>query len=551
MDKKKLSVDLKSGVWLSAAVCFMLCLYAPLELLFTNQDEFWFDAYLLTPIMFVAFAVLCAVSILVLALLHRAGAGLYEIVLWLYFSAYLCLYVQGNLLTEGLPPLDGETIDWSRYTAERARSVILWVSVPAVMLAVKFWCRKKRELLNRIVETVSICMTLMLCVTLLTLAIQNDGFARKPNLCVTARNMFQMSRDANFVILVLDAVDAQAMEEMLQETPEYQDIFTDFTFYDNVVGAYPYTKYCVPYILTGQWYENERAFAEYEAEAYAESPLLAELEQSGYGMGLYEDAYEAELLLNDNGMGRFENVLSNERGVTDSWAFARWQLLMTGFKYAPFDLKRFSFVNPNAFSGLKILPEGERLFTYSNTEFYDGVLHDEISYTDQRCFRFIHIDGGHVPFIYNENVEIIPEETGTYEDSLKACLTITRAYLQKLKDAGVYDNSAIIVMADHGYAYGDIHARQNPIFFVKGVGERHDYTVSDAPISFEDLQEAYRRLLQGADGGSIFDWHSGDERERRFLFHEYLKEDYMVEYIQTGRAHDSATMRATGKIYER
>lgn len=44
-----------SGIWLSIVTCFMLFLYAPLELLFLNQDEFWYDAYLLIPIMFFVF----------------------------------------------------------------------------------------------------------------------------------------------------------------------------------------------------------------------------------------------------------------------------------------------------------------------------------------------------------------------------------------------------------------------------------------------------------------------------------------------------------------
>ena len=49
----------------------------------------------------------------------------------------------------------------------------------------------------------------------------------------------------------------------------------------------------------------------------------------------------------------------------------------------------------------------------------------------------------------------------------------------------------------------------------------------------------------------IFDWKSGDERERRYLFHEYLKEDHMVEYRQPGQAHDTDAMYETGKVYER
>ena len=541
----KLAAFRLEGIWLSVAVSFMLFLYAPLELLFTNQDEFWFDAYILTPLMLVAFGIGCVGAVLLLAILGKLHEKLYWFGLAVELIAFIGLYVQGNFLAAGLPSLDGERIDWSLYTGERMKSVIAWAVVTAVVIML--FCKLRREIFARVVRVASIGMTLMFCVTLIILAMTNHGFSKKQSMSVTTENMFQMSQDTNFVILLLDAVDAQVLEGMMEAEPAYQDIFTDFTFYDNVVAAYPYTRHSIPYILSGIWYENETAFKEYEREAYAESPFLETMEAAGYRMGLYE----ADLLLDNGSMGRFENILPNARGVEDKWAFVRWQLLMTGFKYAPYDLKRLSFVNPNAFGTLKITPVGKKLFTASNIEFYDGILHQEIAYTEQKCFRFIHVDGGHVPFIYNEKVEEIPEELGSYEDNLKACMTITRTYLEKLKDGGVYDNSVIVVMADHGYNWLDPHGRQNPAFLVKGVNEQHDFAVSDAPISYEDLQEAYQRLLDGAEGDTIFDWESGDQRERRFLFYEYLKEDYMVEYMQPGQAHDTEAMYETGEIYAR
>lgn len=546
-DNRKILIFREEGayVWLSAAVCFMLFLYAPLELLFTNQDEFWFDAYILTPLMLVVFGIGCLGAILLFFVLRKLHEKLYQLGLAAGFAGYIGLYVQGNLLTAGLPSLDGEPIDWSLYTGERVKSIAAWAAV--VIVVTVLFCKLKREVFAKAVKAVSAGMTLMLVMTLLTLALTNQGFSKKPSMSVTTENMFAMSRDANFVILLLDAVDAQVLKGMMDVEPAYQDIFADFTFYDNVVGAYPYTQHSIPYILSGKWYENETAFKAYEREAYATSPFLEAMETAGYRMGFYE----ADLLLDNGGMGRFENILPNDRGVGDKWAFVRWQLLMTGFKYAPYDLKRFSFVNPKAFSTLKITPEGKTLFTPSNTEFYDGILHEEIACTDQKCFRFIHVDGGHVPFIYNEKVEVIPEESGSYEDNIKACLTMTKAYLEKLREGGVYDNSVIIVMADHGYNGTDPHGRQNPAFFVKGINEAHDFAVSDAPVSFEDLQEAYRRLLNGAAGGSVFDWKSGDQRERRFLFYEYLKEDYMVEYMHPGQADDTEAMYETGEIYDR
>lgn len=537
--------DISSGIWLSIVACFMFFLYAPIELLLTNQDEFWFDLYILLPPMLTVFMIMLICSVSLFLLVSMFGTSKYRLLLLLYFIAFICSYIQGNWLAKGLPALDGSQIDWSLYTAERIKSIILWVCVIAVVTVI--FIKIKENYFNKLVTTISICMLLMFFVTLFTLALENDGFTKKPTLGVTSKNLFEMSEDTNFIIFVLDATDAMLMENLLDSNDAYRDIFDDFTFYDNMVGAYPFTKHSVPFILTGQWFENETAFDEYEAAAYASSPFLATMEETGYQMSLYT----SEILLKDYGKERFDNILPGKRGVTDSWAFARWQMLMTFFKYAPYDIKRLAFINPNAFRTLKISPEEAPLFTTSNKTFYENVLEEEISYTDRKCFKFIHIDGAHVPYLYDENVNEI--EDATYDSSLRACLTITRAYLDKLKDCNVYDNSVIIIMADHGYnddlLDSDVVMRQNPIFFVKGVNEHHDLSVSHAPVSFVDLQEAYQRLLSGQKSSELFDWKEGDTRNRRFLIYEYKKDDPMFELIQPGNARDTDLMYQTGNVY--
>lgn len=427
--------NLGSGIWVSIATNFMLWIYAPVELLFTNRDEFWFDVYTLLPLMALVFVIGSIASILVFAIGRKINQRVYRLVLMLYFTGFICLYVQGNFLTEGLPPLDGSAVDWSLYIMERVKSVAVWLCIPMLMLNIY---RMKKEAVIKAVKIVSICMTLMLCVTLGVLAVSDKGYLRKPNMGVTSKNLFQMSQDTNFVILVLDAVDGNTTETIFKDYPEYQEIFTDFTFYNNMVSTYAFTKYAVPYILSGEWYECKQSFDEYEKEVYAASPLFETLEKTGYRMGFYTE----DILSDDNIVGKFENILPNERGVNDKWAFVRWQMLMTGFRYAPYDLKRFSFVNPNAFKDLKLAPRGEKIYSLSNKLFYQALCQAEVQYTEQPCFKFIHIDGGHVPFIYDKYVNEI--EHGTYEDNIQASLTITKTYLDKLKEYGIYDNTAII-----------------------------------------------------------------------------------------------------------
>ena len=94
--------------------------------------------------------------------------------------------------------------------------------------------------------------------------------------------------------------------------------------------------------------------------------------------------------------------------------------------------------------------------------------------------------------------------------------------------------------------------RQCALLLIKGRNEHHDtMQISQAPISFEDLQEAYVRLLDGRRSDEVFDWKEGDARERRFLRYSFLDDDHMQEYMQTGYASDMDTMIPTGREYNR
>ena len=108
-------------------------------------------------------------------------------------------------------------------------------------------------------------------------------------------------------------------------------------------------------------------------------------------------------------------------------------------------------------------------------------------------------------------------------------------------------------MADHGFGQDrtlPIIGRGNPLLAVKGVDEHHDLSVSQAPISYEDLQTAYQRLLEGRDSQSVFDAREGDQRRRRILLYAYEQDFHMEEYVQTGHAFDITTLIPTGVIYE-
>lgn len=535
----------RSARWIyTAAITFMLLFYAPLELFFNNMDEFWYDITLLLPVMFMVFLVSCLAGNFILLFFERHNERIYHFLMAVCALVYVGAYIQGNFLVKNLPALDGSPIDWSAYPYERIKSAVLWIALTAaVCVLIKLFGIRKFINGGKILLA---GMTCMLLITLVTVGVTNHGFSRKYNSVASVKNLYEFSENQNFIILLLDAADGETFNERLEANPEYQDVFDDFTFYRDAMGVYSFTKHSIPFILSGDWYENDEPFEAYLTKVYGGSDFFASLEEQNYKLGIYEE----ELMPDSEIYDRFDNVLPYQYGTSNYFAFIRWNIQMTGFRYAPYELKRFCFVDPDAFKNLKNAPEEAACYTADDREFYRMVQESTISYTDSNVFKFMHIHGAHQPWELNAEVEISGD--ATYETEMDACVTITKAYLEKLKEAGIYDDSVIIVMADHGYKVGDYDGkwRQNPILLVKGAGEKHDLEISDAPVSFVDLQEAYRRLMEGVTGTDIFDYKEVDSRERRFLLYEYNVESPMYEYIQSGKVGDRDTLLPTGQVYE-
>lgn len=536
--------QLEPALFLLLAAGFMLGFFAPMEIYLNNPSEFWYDAWFLMPwcVLFFAAVLVCGTVLAAIAL--RCGRRVYQVFLAICFAVFAGLYVQGNYLVSGLPALDGTEIDFGSYTGEAVKSAAVWsvVLVLAFVLSVKLG-----ERFQKLVKWASAFVFLMLLSTFVVLFVGNEGYERKDYLTSVKDNQFEMSGDQNFVILVLDAIDAEAFEQVWDAHPEYAEAFADFTYYENTMAGYPCTDCAMPLMLSGEWYENGEPYEEYVQRVYGESAFFEELESRGYELSIYD----ADLKLEESRIGdRYKSMIHTELKVSDPLLFAKRQIKMVGFKYAPWVLKSYCWFDAHRLWNQRVIDVDSELFWWEDSVFYNDLKEDEVTCTDERQFKMIHLEGAHVPFAYNEQVEVVDD--ADYGSCIEASMTVTMAYLDKLKEAGVYDNSVIVIASDHGLAADPdvMTGRQHPILLVKGLQESHAFRVLGAPVSQEDFVDAYGRLLAGAASDSIFDWREGDERERRYLYYHIVNRDYMEEYVQTGHASDEETLLPTGRIFE-
>lgn len=152
----------------------------------------------------------------------------------------------------------------------------------------------------------------------------------------TNKDEFDFSEDINFIIFVLDAVDARTVLQILEADEELSAAFTDFTYYESVVCAYPFTKYSMPFILSGKWYTNEEPPMDYFRESIKESSFFYTIKDQ-YKMEIFSDSIP---IINEKNLGQFDNMVLDYCYVSSYKKFAKGLMKLAGIRYAPYPVKR-------------------------------------------------------------------------------------------------------------------------------------------------------------------------------------------------------------------
>ena len=174
----KMLAELKPAFFLSLTFCFMIFIYAPLELYINNVDEFWYDVYLLFPFIIKDFFLFLLFSIVGFLVVYLFGNIAYKIVLYCYFTGTVACYIQGNYMVKNLPPLDGTDVNWSLYQSQFVKSTIVWVIIAIVCLIL--FIVLKYDRIKKAVSYISVFLLLILVSTITVLSINNNIFEKNP-----------------------------------------------------------------------------------------------------------------------------------------------------------------------------------------------------------------------------------------------------------------------------------------------------------------------------------------------------------------------------------
>lgn len=506
-----------------------LTLFAATQMVCDNQEEFWFTWAQMAPgVVRVGLWVWGALTLLLAVLPRRAFPWGQGVLLGLGVAALL----QGNGLNADYGALNGQAIAWGEYTVYGLINTALWAGILFICLSLRQWKRFGA-----------------LCVVLpCLLAVGEGGWiayraAQAPTpqteTYLSQAGLYTVGTEENLLVLVLDSVDADQFAQALAEDPDLSRRLEGFTWYRNAMGLSDPTKYGLPALLTGQAYTQPVDYAGFIAAAYADAPLYTMLAGDVWDARFFTDSRYVSL-----DAGVVDNLAREELAVNDPAGLTRDLLRLCAFRYAPHFLKPQLWMYSNVF-----LPyaqaQGEPVYEVTDPAFDARLREEGLEATVERAFRLIHLTGMHPPYTMDADCQYQAQGV-TAQEQMRGCLRLAEDYLEQLRALGVYDRSAVLILADHGT--DTVHW---PLLLLKRPGDTGEMAVNDAPVSYADLPATYVALLTGAQAGTeLWSIPQGQARTRLY-YHESSRNNAfnLYEYSTQALSPSWEELIPTGRVF--
>lgn len=489
----------------------------PLEIYFGNEKDFAFsygDFFWL--LLLIAIAVWAIGSLLVAALPEKLCVITNAVILGIAIASY----IQNMFMNVKLSEADGSPMNWNELKSFTTINLIIWIVILALVICGSVFLKKYWTKISMGAAAFFSLIQIVAVISLVLPAITEHK--ESGNLQMATDERFQVAKENNIIIFVLDTFGNTQYEEALKKYPEIAEDLSDFTFYNNADCHYYCTFPSMTHMLTGNEFDFNAT-----SEGWMQTAWTSERAVNFY-QTLHDDEYTVNLYSATPGYvyGDLENLygkIDNVRGVdtiVKKGILVKRICKMSIYKYVPYIVKPYFEVLSKEFDSVVEYAEGDSC-TDDNGEFYQLLLNNplEISNDMKNAVIIQHIFGTHQPYTLNQNAEIVEEADRI--DTIKGLSVILNEYMQQLKDIGMYDDATIIITADHGAWYG---GDTQPIFFIKQSGETHEaLVVNEAPISLDDMQATILSLAgedYSAYGTSIFDWNVDDVRERTVYMRE-------------------------------
>ena len=525
----------KNGRWWPFHLAFWLSpvFAVPLFVVINNPEDVVVSPLIAALVLAALTAVLTGLSTWLGSLLSAPWRRRVAIVL---LAAGLTLVLQGNLVHEFFyyGEFNGNAVNWRTY------GIKFWLELTAFCLALPLiagpllWLKRIPLLLQ--------WLPALSCALLLIPAL--IAYLASPP--VSARQdfdstVFEFSKDKNLIHLLPDGFQGDLVREVLEENPHLSRAFSGFTLFTDHLGMYQGTAPSVPALLAGRpavLHQGDTAtrFRDMVREHGYQNQLSAAgfyLDYVGGSTGFCPDDAGSCVTrpfndLKSRGYFRF-------RGESLGYAI---RLIgdLTLFRLTPMYLKERIYNDGNwllsdtTADGSSPLPDPVLREWTEHMRVVDG----------PPRFKWYHYIGTHLPAQWDRRCHLLRNLKHNRESAAGqtyCVLSGLAAFLDRLRELDIYDQTAIVISGDHGTnlapydlvgepanasLYHNIVGQARPALLVKTLANRNPLAYNSAPTSLIDVAPTALSLvgLSGQfEGQAAFEVTPGQPRTR--YFHRY------------------------------
>ena len=506
--KKAGSQKAASNIVLCFFASFGVFFFIPMDLFLANAGDI---AFPLKPLaIFMGIVTLAVFAVLFLVCMLTKGKA-NNILRAIVLGTSTAFYIQGNFLAVNMGLLNGSEYDLPIWKA--ALNIAIWL----VIMAIPFFILVKFP--NVFDSAVSYIPAAILLIQIFTLCISPflnmskygtgnivEIFYGDTRWINTTASLDTYSENKNLIIILADEYCSFAFDDAIADDPDAVSEFDGFTYYTNTVGKFGLTYPSLGYIFTAD-----------KDASYSDLTFL-ETVSKNYKANFYCDTVvpPAQVFSKYS-----DNIILKKITLGETRGYASSIYRISFFRCMPEILKPLFWSSGDIGQELisktakKLdLTNGVSEYSYNNIDFYVS-MPSELKSTDENVFKFLYIHGLHDPRTATRDLERAPEnERVSTTDEAVAVNKIVNKYLKILKNNGVYDNSEIIFMADHGH-YRD--KKYLLLMYKPAAQTESGIKISNAPISYDDIFPTLVMLAGGEPNArTIFDIGENEERVRYY-----------------------------------
>lgn len=482
-------IHVLQAVILSASASVFFTVLVPVQTFLANQDMFDYGAWdVLCAVLPWTVCVFCALTIVLMVCEKLFGRMLAVVVSGLL----ICEYLEIGVLSIGLPPLNGGILIYGNFIRKFLDFGVICV-ILSLWLALYRWTKG-------FAHWAAVIVIALMVASLFDVRKERHevGGPLEGGYCSLAEvaGSVRFSRNGNVIVLVLDSFPSSVASKIIRKEPGLLSDFQGFTAYDNNVGMHGYTQRGLPGLMTGRFIRSDESAADYMNSVFGKESFLYPYVCGGnpvyYSSDMLTHGYTNQAVAPQMKAGTASSGSDSSLPILDRPSNGVPYLTLRDV--CDFRLRLYRWKVSVLYRAYRRMRQTRTADTacVHERDLYPMTLNNEISADAPKTLCVFHTAGVHQPVLYDRNGETLPrpsDSLSAHEEYGAFVLRQVADFLKGLRQRGVYDNSLVVITADHGLEClrkgdgKDGYGSDTPMLWVKPIESHADFSSSRLPTS--------------------------------------------------------------------